>query len=98
MTQKEQLRELLEMSEGQPVYARAKYLYERGVRVMEKEEPPYEYSTCPYMNAAGDGCTILANMICREHGRTLPCGFFPQEKDRRAEIVNATGRNIFRAK
>lgn len=92
MTQKARLKELLREVEGQNVDVKAGYLLDMGVRVIERKDD-CDYASCPYVSADGKSCSILANMICKERHRTLPCGFFPPEARRRAHILDITGRN-----
>lgn len=94
MNQKDKLRNLLREVPGKSAGELAEYLLANGVRVVEMPEK-YNYSDCPNMTKDGCGCTVLTNMVCRNPFRTLPCGFYPPEQRRRADIMELTGENKF---
>lgn len=94
MNQKEKITELLRAVRGKGINDTADFLLRNGVRV-EPTPEGYDYSECPNRAADGCSCTVLANMICRSPNRTLPCGFFPREQQRRADIMHISGSNCF---
>ncbi len=57
----------------------------RKKKINRPEGAGYNYSDCPFMNPTGRGCNALSVMICR-HPDAMPCGFYPAEKKRRAQI------------
>ncbi len=50
------------------------------------KENTYNYADCPMMSHNGRGCNALTNMICRSNSN-IPCGFFPEEVERRKGII-----------
>ena len=95
MTQMERLKQLLTDIEGQPIHIQAEYLTDNGVRVTGVRTESYDYSRCPYRKGKDD-CTVMACMICKDPHRHLPCGFFPDEVQRRKDIFRRTGKNVFK--
>ena len=93
-TPKEKLAELLREAEGKCAMAAAEHLLRNGV-MLAPEPDGYDYGTCP--NKAPDGCSclVLANMICKNTERRLPCGFFPEEQRRRKELIRSGKGNCF---
>lgn len=76
----------------------ADYMMSAGVTIQRVVQEEYKYELCPFRVHSVEGeetCGLLADMLCKKQGVSLPCGFFPAEDERRKRIIRSTNKNKF---